>query len=74
VAGGSDHDHGGLDFLFREIRSEPMKLKRKTWRTLAAAGLALALASCEKNAMEKAGKAVDRAGEKVGDKIRDISK
>jgi predicted small secreted protein len=51
-----------------------MKLKRRTWRILAAAGLVLALAACEKNAMEKAGKAVDRAGEKVGDKIRDISK
>ena len=48
--------------------------KRKSWGILAAAGLALLLASCDRGPLEKAGRAVDRAGEKAGDKIRDLTK
>jgi predicted small lipoprotein YifL len=51
-----------------------MNFKRRPWRILVAACLLLALAACEKGPLEKAGKAMDRAGEKVGDKLRDISK
>lgn len=51
-----------------------MKLNGKLWRILAAVGVALVLVACDRRAFEKAGKAVDRAGEKAGDKIRDIVK
>jgi predicted small lipoprotein YifL len=49
-----------------------MNLKRSLWKVVAAAGISLALAGCEKGPLEKAGKAVDRAADKAGDKIRDI--
>jgi len=51
-----------------------MKLKRLPWRILAAASLTLVLAACDNGAFEKAGKADDRAGEKAGDKIKEIVK
>jgi hypothetical protein len=51
-----------------------MNLKPMPWRILAAASLALVLAACDNGAFEKAGKAVDRAGEKAGDKIKEIVK
>ena len=41
---------------------------------LAAACVALTLAACDQGPMEKAGRAIDRAGEKAGDKIKDITK
>ena len=44
------------------------------WRILVAAGVALILAACDQGPLEKAGKAVDRAGEKVGDKVKDLAK
>ena len=51
-----------------------MTLNWKTGRVLAAAGVLVLLGACEKGPMEKAGKAVDRAGEKTGDKIKEITK
>jgi hypothetical protein len=51
-----------------------MNLHWKPWKILAAAGVALVLAACDQGPLEKAGKAVDRAGEKTGDKIKDITK
>jgi len=51
-----------------------MKPNGQLWRILAAAGVALVLASCDQGPLEKAGKAVDRAGEKVGDKVKDVVK
>jgi hypothetical protein len=51
-----------------------MKLRPVLWKFLAAACLASLLAACDNHPFEKAGKAVDRAGEKAGDKIKDITK
>jgi len=51
-----------------------MPLIWKSWKVLAAAGVALVLSACDPGPLEKAGKAVDRAGEKTGDKIKDIVK
>jgi len=51
-----------------------MNLKWQSWRILAAAGVALVLAACDPGPLEKAGKAIDRAGEKVGDKVKDVVK
>jgi len=51
-----------------------MKLKQMPWKILAAATLAVVLAACDNGPFEKAGKAVDRAGEKTGDKIKDVVK
>ena len=51
-----------------------MNRKRTAWKMLAAACVALVLAACDQGPLEKAGKAVDRAGEKAGDKIKDITK
>src|SRR5688572_30170005 len=55
-------------------RSEPMNLKQLPWRILVAASLTLILAACDNGPFEKAGKAVDRAGEKAGDKVKEIVK
>jgi hypothetical protein len=51
-----------------------MNLNWNPLKILAAAGVVLALAACDPGPMEKAGKAVDRAGEKVGDKVKDVTK
>jgi len=51
-----------------------MNLTRQSWKILAAAGVALVLTACDPGPLEKAGKAMDRAGEKVGDKVKDIVK
>jgi len=51
-----------------------MNLHWKPWKLLAAIGVALALSACDQGPLEKAGKAVDRAGEKMGDKIKEIVK
>ncbi len=51
-----------------------MTLNLKTGRVLAAAGVLVLLGACEKGPMEKAGKVMDRAGEKTGDKIKEITK
>jgi len=51
-----------------------MILKWKPWWIMAAACAALFLAACDQGPLEKAGKAVDRAGEKAGDTIKDIAK
>ena len=51
-----------------------MKSQRQTWKVLAAAGVVLVLAACDQGPMEKAGKALDHAGQKAGDKIKDITK
>jgi hypothetical protein len=51
-----------------------MNLKRKSWRILAAAGIGLVLAACDQGPMEKAGKAIDRAGQKTGDALKEIAK
>jgi hypothetical protein len=54
--------------------SEPMKVTLKPWWMMAAACAAWLLAACDPGPLEKAGKAVDRAGEKAGEKIKDIAK
>ncbi len=53
-----------------------MRTTPKLRKILAAAGitLALALSACDNKPFEKAGKAVDRAEAKKGDKIKDITK
>ncbi|HLF07116.1 MAG TPA: hypothetical protein VI893_08115 [Thermoplasmata archaeon] len=51
-----------------------MKHKHLPWTILAAACLSLVLAACDNHPFEKAGKAVDRAGEKAGDKLKEITK
>jgi hypothetical protein len=51
-----------------------MKLKWKPWKLWTAAGVVLVLSACDQGPLEKAGKAIDRAGEKTGDKIKDIIK
>ena len=51
-----------------------MMVKWTRMKMLAAAGVALALTACDPGPMQKAGKAVDRAGEKVGDKAKDLTK
>lgn len=51
-----------------------MRLNEKPWRILAVVSVALILASCDPGPLEKAGKAIDRAGEKTGDKIKEIVK
>jgi hypothetical protein len=49
-----------------------MSLIRKPWKSLAAAGVALFLSACDQGPLERAGRAVDRAGEKTRDKINEI--
>jgi hypothetical protein len=51
-----------------------MTLIRKSWKILATASVVLVLAACDSRAFEKAGTAVDRAGQKAGDKIKEIAK
>jgi len=51
-----------------------INLKRNLWKVLAAACITLVLTACEKNPLERAGKALDRAGEKTGDKLKDLLK
>jgi hypothetical protein len=51
-----------------------MTFKQMPWKILAAACIALGLAACDQGPMQKAGKAVDNAAEKTGDKIKDIGK
>jgi hypothetical protein len=46
-------------------------LKRTLLSVLAALGLALGLAACERGPGEKAGRAIDRAGERTRDAIDD---
>ena len=52
----------------------PLKFTQRLWMVIVTAGLALVMASCDNGPFEKAGKAIDRADEKVGDKIKDITK
>lgn len=52
-----------------------MNFKRASWKILAAASVALVLSACEeRHPMEKAGKTIDRAAEKTGDKIKELGK
>ena len=51
-----------------------MNINRDAWRILAACGVALVLTACDRGPLEKAGRAVDRAGEKAGDKIKDVTR
>ena len=51
-----------------------MNLTRNTWRFATGAGLALVLAACDSRPFERAGKAVDGAVEKTGDKVKEITK
>lgn len=51
-----------------------MRATRVSWRLLATACVALVVSSCDNGPLEKAGKAVDRAGEKAGDKIKDVTR
>ena len=48
---------------------------RKLFLVLAAAAVTLSLGACEKKGpFEKAGEKIDKAGEKTGDKIKDVTK
>jgi hypothetical protein len=48
---------------------------KKLFLVLAAAGIALGLGACEKKGpFEKAGESIDKAGEKVEDKVKDVTK
>jgi len=48
---------------------------KKLFLVLAVAAIGLSLAACEKKGpFEKAGKSIDKAGEKAGDKIKDATK
>jgi predicted small secreted protein len=51
-----------------------MTRKVTPWKLLAVACVALLLAACDRGPMQKAGKAVDNAAEKTGDKIKEIGK
>jgi hypothetical protein len=51
-----------------------MKLRMRLWTVLAAASVALALAACDNRPFERAGKAVDRAVEKTGEKIHEATR
>jgi hypothetical protein len=51
-----------------------MNLQWKSWKILSAAGVILVLAACDPGPLERAGKAIDRAGKKTGDTIKDIIK
>jgi hypothetical protein len=51
-----------------------MTFKWKSWKILSAAGVSLVLAACDPGPLERAGKAIDRAGEKTGDKIKEITR
>jgi len=51
-----------------------MQIPWKPWRILAVGGVALVLTACDQRSFEKAGKAIDRAGEKTDDKIKELLK
>ncbi len=51
-----------------------MNLMKRLLMVLAAAGVALGLGACDEGPFQKAGKSIDRAGEKTGDKIKDVTK
>ena len=51
-----------------------MKSRKSAAAALVAAVLAVGLCGCEKGPMERAGKQVDKAVEKTGDKIQDATK
>lgn len=51
-----------------------MILRMTLLKILVATGVALSLGACEKGPLEKAGKSIDNAGEKVGDKMKDATK
>ena len=49
-----------------------MKLIRIICGTSVAAALALALAACDSKPFERGGRAIDRAMERTGDKVKDV--
>jgi len=51
-----------------------MKSSNSVAAALAAAVLIAGLCGCKEGPLEKAGKSVDRAVEKTGDKIKDVTK
>lgn len=51
-----------------------MTLVKRLLMILAVAGVALGLGACDEGPLQKAGKSIDRAGEKTGDKIKDVTK
>ena len=51
-----------------------MSMGKRLLTVLAAAGIALGLGACEKGPLEKAGKSIDKAAEKTGDKVEDAVK
>jgi predicted small lipoprotein YifL len=52
-----------------------MNTIKKLFLVLAAAAVTLSLGACEKKGpFEKAGEKIDKAGEKTGDKIKDVTK
>jgi hypothetical protein len=51
-----------------------MKLSKKILLALIAAVTAAGLTACEEGPLEKAGRKIDNAGEKAGDKVKDATK
>ena len=51
-----------------------MNLAKKLLTMLTAAGIAAGLTACEEGPLEKAGRKIDDAGEKAGDKLKDATK
>jgi hypothetical protein len=51
-----------------------MNLAKKLLMVLTAAGIAAGLAACDEGPLEKAGRKIDNAGEKAGDKLKDAAK
>ena len=51
-----------------------MKPTKRLLMVLAAAAFALGLGACDDGPFQKAGKSIDRAGEKTGDKVKDITR
>lgn len=46
----------------------------KLWSVVTAACLALGVTACDRGPMEKAGKSIDNAAEKAGDKVKDATR
>ena len=51
-----------------------MNQTKRLLSVLALAGIALGLTACDEGPMEKAGRSIDKAAEKTGDKVKDATK
>ncbi|HLY74737.1 MAG TPA: hypothetical protein VKU80_11520 [Planctomycetota bacterium] len=51
-----------------------MNATKRLITLMAASAFMLALGACDDGPLEKAGKSIDKAGEKTGDKLKDITR